>query len=59
MGEKITFLFNRSEITAGTRGASLGPDAIVVAARQKRSDLCKFKSDKKGLICVYSNQVID
>jgi arginase len=39
MGEKITFLFNRSEITAGTRGASLGPDAIVVAARQKRSDL--------------------
>jgi len=39
MREKITFLFNRSEITAGTRGASLGPDAIVAAARQKGTDL--------------------
>lgn len=39
MRKKITFLFNRSEITAGTRGASLGPDAIVAAARQKGTDL--------------------
>ena len=28
----IKFIINRSEITAGTRGASLGPDAIKVAA---------------------------
>lgn len=30
----ITFLINKSEITAGTRGASLGPEAILTAARK-------------------------
>lgn len=37
MNANITFLINKSEITAGTRGASLGPDAIITAARQKGS----------------------
>ncbi|AWI27123.1 arginase [Flavobacterium pallidum] len=39
MHEKITFLLNQSEITAGTRGASLGPDAIMTAARNANSFL--------------------
>lgn len=37
MSKKVTFLINKSEITAGTRGASLGPDAIITAARGKGS----------------------
>lgn len=37
MNTNITFLINKSEITAGTRGASLGPDAIITAARKKGS----------------------
>lgn len=32
----IQIVFNQSEITAGTRGASLGPDAIVTAARKAK-----------------------
>ena len=35
MNKNIVFLINKSEITAGTRGASLGPDAIMTAARKK------------------------
>ena len=38
MKAKTTLIFNRSEITAGTCGASLGPDAVVTAARQQKSD---------------------
>jgi arginase len=37
MSTNVTFLINKSEITAGTRGASLGPDAIITAARKKNS----------------------
>ncbi|WP_136668939.1 arginase [Flavobacterium sp. H122] len=37
MSTNVTFLINKSEITAGTRGASLGPDAIITAARKKGS----------------------
>lgn len=37
MEKEITFIINRSEITAGTRGASLGPDAIMTAARTKHN----------------------
>ena len=37
MKKAIEILINRSEITAGTRGASLGPDAIRVAGRSKKS----------------------
>lgn len=34
MSKDIVLLINRSEITAGTRGASLGPGAIMTAARK-------------------------
>jgi arginase len=34
MGKDIVFLINKSEITAGTRGASLGPGAVMTAARK-------------------------
>ena len=37
MKKELTFIVNRSEITAGTRGASLGPDAVFAAARTKKS----------------------
>jgi len=33
MKKEIKLIINKSEITAGTRGASLGPDAIMTAAR--------------------------
>jgi arginase len=39
MTRNITFLINRSEITAGTRGASLGPGAMMTAARKKENML--------------------
>ncbi len=38
MQKDITLLINKSEITAGTRGASLGPEAIMTAARKKNND---------------------
>lgn len=34
----IRILFNRSEITAGTRGSSLGPEAVRIAARDRKSE---------------------
>lgn len=37
MHKNIVFLLNKSEITAGSRGASLGPEAIITAARKKES----------------------
>jgi arginase len=36
MNKEIAFLINRSEITAGTRGASQGPGAIMTAARNNK-----------------------
>ena len=36
---EIVFVEIRSEISAGTRGASLGPDAMYVAALNQGSDL--------------------
>ncbi len=33
MNKEIVFLINKSEITAGTRGASLGPEAVMSVAR--------------------------
>lgn len=39
MSKDITFLINKSEITAGTRGASLGPEAIMSAARKKEKKI--------------------
>lgn len=37
MKRDVKILINKSEITAGTRGASLGPEAIMVAARKVNS----------------------
>lgn len=39
MSQNIVFVINKSEITAGTRGASLGPEAIMAAARKKGSTI--------------------
>lgn len=39
MSKKLQFIFNSSELGAGTRGASLGPEAIRAAARSKGSNL--------------------
>lgn len=39
MHENIIFLINKSEITAGSRGASLGPEAIITEARKRESNL--------------------
>jgi arginase len=39
MANTIQFIFNESEITAGTRGASLGPRAMKIAALNAQSSL--------------------
>lgn len=39
MSKEIQIIINSSEITAGTRGASLGPYAIITAARKNNSPL--------------------
>lgn len=39
MKSSINIFFNRSELGAGTRGASLGPDAVLTAARTLDSTL--------------------
>jgi arginase len=39
MRKKIQFIFNPSELGAGTRGSSLGPNAILAVARAKKSNL--------------------
>lgn len=39
MGKKIQYILNPSELGAGTRGSSLGPSAILTAARTKKSNL--------------------
>ncbi len=41
MEKKIRFIINKSEITAGTRGASLGPEAVKVAARSLGKSIFK------------------
>ncbi len=39
MNKEIVFYINKSEITAGSRGASLGPEAMVTAARKRGSTI--------------------
>lgn len=39
MSKGIDIIINKSEITAGTRGSSLGPEAMMTAARKKGSFL--------------------
>lgn len=56
MAIKTTFLINKSEIAAGTRGASLGPEAIMAAARTKGSS---FFADKQLVHLQHWNDVLD
>jgi arginase len=42
MSQRIKFFFNPSEIAAGTRGASLGPEAIRAAARKNNGSLFRL-----------------
>lgn len=58
MKKKINFLINRSEITAGTRGASLGPDAILTAARAKKSTFFS-RFDRETLPVDTENSLLD
>ena len=55
MHKEINFIINTSEITAGTRGASLGPLAIITAARKEGSTIfgdhkVTFLDDKNYLL---------
>jgi arginase len=56
MNQEIVFLLNKSEITAGSRGASLGPEAIMTAARKKGSAIFSEHKNKK-IQCV--NELLD
>lgn len=56
MGADIKFIVNKSEITAGTRGASLGPEAIMVAARKQSSD---FFNHFEIVEIQHENQLLD
>lgn len=51
MNKEIVFLINKSEITAGSRGASLGPEAIITAARKKGSTVFSTTKIKKLKHC--------
>ena len=55
MEKRIRFIINKSEITAGTRGASLGPEAVKVAARSLGKSIFKeipstYLEDKNDLL---------
>lgn len=56
MRKDITFLINSSEITAGTRGASLGPGAVITAARTLKNN---FFGNYKLLNLEDNNHVLD
>ena len=49
MSKQTIFVINRSEIAAGTRGASLGPEAIFTAARSlKNTFFSNYKKEDIG-----------
>ena len=56
MAKKVHLILNSSELGAGTRGASLGPSAIQVAAREIGSD---FFGSKKITHILDRNQLLD
>jgi arginase len=56
MGKKVKILLNRSEITAGTRGASLGPEAVMTAARDKNDT---FFSEYPPVVLKDENHFLD
>lgn len=56
MSSKVEFIINNSELTAGTRGASLGPMAIMTAARKIGND---FFSRYKQIRLKDHNHLLD
>jgi len=56
MTSKIQLILNISEIGAGTRGASLGPQAIISAARKKESDF--FDKYRPHILPIF-NELLD
>ena len=56
MTPKIRVILNISEIGAGTRGASLGPQAIISAARKKESDF--FDNYRPDILPIF-NELLD
>lgn len=56
MKKELHFVVNPSEITAGTRGSSLGPYAIMTVARKKRDPLFS----RLPITCIqHQNHVLD
>lgn len=56
MSKNVKILINTSEITAGTRGASLGPAAVMTAAREKKDT---FFSEHIPTIIPNENHMLD
>jgi len=56
MSKKVQILLNTSEITAGTRGASLGPQAVMTAARDKNDT---FFSEFPPVLLKDENHLLD
>lgn len=56
MTSSIQLILNISELGAGTRGASLGPQAIITAARKKNSDF--FYRYKPYILPIF-NELLD
>lgn len=54
--KELQIIINSSEITAGTRGSSLGPDAVITAARNKEN---YFFSDHPLTRIEDENQLLD
>ena len=55
MTRKIQLILNESEITAGTRGASLGPNAVKIAAWKKQSN---YFSKFENQLVIRNNEVL-
>lgn len=56
MSTNLSFIINKSELGAGTRGASLGPEAIQVVARQQKSTIF---STHKTIVLPHLNDLLD
>lgn len=56
MSKQLQFIFNPSELGAGTRGASLGPEAVRCAARENQSTLF---SEHSVLTLAHHNDLLD
>ena len=54
--KELQLIINSSEITAGTRGSSLGPDAVITAARKKNN---YFFRDHPVMRIENENQLLD